>query len=85
VLIAAAVFAMIGIESGAHHSPTHSGTQQVVRMTSPRRFYFQIKAANVLECITATSLTEAKLIAADTWLEWWSQIEWINAEPTHHG
>jgi hypothetical protein len=30
-LIAAAVFAMIGIESGAHHSPTHSGTQQVVR------------------------------------------------------
>jgi hypothetical protein len=31
LLIAAAVFAMIGIESGAHHSPTHSGTQQVVR------------------------------------------------------
>lgn len=30
-LIVAAVFAMIGIESGAHHSPTHSGTQQVVR------------------------------------------------------
>ena len=28
-LIAASVFAMIGIESGAHHSPTHSGTQQV--------------------------------------------------------
>lgn len=49
-----------------------------------RRFYFQIKAANVLECVTATSLTEAKSIAADTWLEWWSQIEWINAEPTRH-
>jgi len=31
LLIAAAVFAMIGIESGAHHNPTHSGTQQVVR------------------------------------------------------
>jgi hypothetical protein len=30
-LIAASVFAMIGIESGAHHQPTHSGTQQVVR------------------------------------------------------
>lgn len=30
-LIAAAVFAMIGIESGAHHTSTHSGTQQVVR------------------------------------------------------
>jgi hypothetical protein len=31
-LIVAAVFAMIGIESGAHHSPTHSGTQQVVEV-----------------------------------------------------
>jgi hypothetical protein len=30
-LIVAAVFAMIGVESGAHHSPTHSGTQQMVR------------------------------------------------------
>ena len=30
-LIAATVFAIIGVESGAHHSPTHSGTQQVVR------------------------------------------------------
>jgi hypothetical protein len=47
---------------------------------TPRRFYFQIKAANVVECITAHSLTEAKLIAADTWLEWWSQIEWLNPE-----
>ncbi len=31
LLIAASVFAMIGVEGGAHHSPTHSGTQQVVR------------------------------------------------------
>lgn len=31
LLIAAAVFAMIGVDSGAHHKPTHSGTQQVVR------------------------------------------------------
>ena len=31
LLVAAATFAMIGIEAGAHHSPTHSGTQQVVR------------------------------------------------------
>lgn len=50
-------------------------------MTDTQRFYFQIKAANVLECITASSLTEAKLIAADTWLEWWSQIEWITPAP----
>lgn len=46
-------------------------------MTDTQRFYFQIRAANVLECVTASSLTEAKLIAADTWIEWWSQIEWI--------
>ena len=49
-------------------------------MTDTQRYYFQIKAANVLECVTASSLTEAKLIAADTWLEWWSQIEWLNPE-----
>ncbi len=49
-------------------------------MTHPRRFYFTIKSANVFECITAFSLTEAKLIAADTWLQWWSEIEWINAD-----
>lgn len=30
-LIVAATFAMIGIEAGAHHSPTHSGTQVEVR------------------------------------------------------
>lgn len=30
-VIAAWVFAMIGLEVGAHHAPTHSGTQQVVR------------------------------------------------------
>lgn len=50
-----------------------------------RRFYFEIKAANVLECITATSFTEAKLIAADSWLEWWSQLEWLNADEECHG
>jgi len=31
-LIAAAVFAMIGIESGAHHQPTHCGTQSYVEV-----------------------------------------------------
>ncbi len=31
LLIATAVFAMIGIEAGGHHQATHSGTQQVVR------------------------------------------------------
>ena len=54
-------------------------------MTEPRRYYFRIPSANVFECVTATSLTEAKLIAADTWLEWWTQIEWIDTESKHHG
>lgn len=49
-------------------------------MTNPRRYYFRIPSANVLECVTAHSITEAKLIAADTWLEWWSELEWINVE-----
>ena len=30
-VIVAAVVAMIGIESSAHHKPTHSGTQHYVR------------------------------------------------------
>jgi hypothetical protein len=47
---------------------------------TPRRFYFTIKSANVVECVLAHSLTEAKLIAADTWLEWWSELEWLNPE-----
>jgi hypothetical protein len=45
-----------------------------------RRFYFTIKAANVFECVEASSLTEAKAIAVDTWLPWWSEIEWLNSE-----
>ena len=45
-----------------------------------RRFYFQIRSANVCECITAHSLTEAKAIAADTWLPWWNELEWLNPE-----
>jgi len=49
-------------------------------MTEPRRFYFRIPSANVLECITACSLTEAKLIAADHWLPFWAEFEWINAD-----
>jgi hypothetical protein len=49
-----------------------------------RRFYFQIKSANVLECVLAHSLTEAKLIAADTWMQWWSELEWLDSETVTH-
>jgi hypothetical protein len=49
-------------------------------MTEPRRYYFRIPSANVFECVTATSLTEAKLLAADVWLEFWNELEWLNVE-----
>jgi hypothetical protein len=46
--------------------------------TTMRRFYFQIRSANVVECIWAYSLTDAKAKAALTWLPWWSELEWLN-------
>lgn len=50
-------------------------------MTTMRRFYFQIRSANVIEAITAHNLTEAQQIAAETgWLPWWSEIEWLNPQ-----
>ena len=48
--------------------------------TKMRRFYFQIPAANVIECIWAHSLTDAKAKAAIDWMPWWQQIEWLNPE-----
>ena len=45
---------------------------------TPRRYYFQIRSANVIESITAHSLCEAKAIAAQTWLPWWGELEWLN-------
>lgn len=45
-----------------------------------RTYYFQIRKANVIEPITACSFFEAKAIAAESWLEWWSDIEWLNPE-----
>ena len=50
-------------------------------MTTPRKFYFQITSASVIESITAHSLTEAKQIAEESgWLPWFSQMEWLNPE-----
>jgi hypothetical protein len=46
-----------------------------------RRFYFQIPSANVLECIWAFSLTDAKAKAATEWLPFWNELEWI--DPQH--
>jgi hypothetical protein len=57
---------------------------------TPRRFYFQIRSANVIEAITAHTLTEAKQIAQQSgWMPWWAEIEWLNPEtvtdPAIHG
>jgi hypothetical protein len=50
-----------------------------------RRFYFQIRSANIIEAIMAETLTEAKQIAErDGWLPWWSEIEWLNPESATH-
>jgi hypothetical protein len=49
-------------------------------MSTLRLFYFQIRSASVIESIAAHSLTEAKEIAADSWMPWWDEIEWLNPE-----
>jgi hypothetical protein len=53
---------------------------EAMTTTKMRRFYFQIPAANVIECIWAHSLTDAKAKAALEWMPWWQQIEWLNPE-----
>ena len=50
-------------------------------MTTPRKFYFQITSASVIESITAHTIAEAKQIAEESgWLPWFSQMEWLNPE-----
>lgn len=44
------------------------------------RYYFQIKDANVLECIKASSFEEAKAIAFDDWCSMWNRIEWLTPQ-----
>lgn len=46
------------------------------------RYYFQIKDANVLECIKAESFQEAKAIAFQDWGPMWARIEWLTPQ-TH--
>lgn len=50
-------------------------------MTTPRKFYFQITSASVIESITAHTMAEAKQIAEESgWSPWFSQMEWLNPE-----
>lgn len=46
------------------------------------RYYFQIKDANVLECIKAESFQEAKDAAFQDWAPMWNRIEWLTPQ-TH--
>lgn len=45
-----------------------------------RRFYFTIASCNVFECIEAETMTEAIAIAAESWLPFWSELQWLNPD-----
>lgn len=46
------------------------------------RYYFQIKDANILECIKAETFDEAKATAFQDWGPMWNRIEWLTPQ-TH--
>jgi len=45
-----------------------------------RRYYFEIRGCNFINYIWAQSFTEAKAAAAEFWMPWWNQIEWLNID-----
>jgi hypothetical protein len=45
--------------------------------TSQQKFYFTIPEANVFEVVKAASFTEAKQIAAQSYMPFWNQIQWL--------
>ena len=45
-----------------------------------RRYYFQIPSANVIDCVMACSLTEAKEQALKTYGHSWPELQWINTD-----
>jgi hypothetical protein len=47
---------------------------------SKRRYYFQIPSANVIDCVMACSITDAKAKAFEMYGHKWPELEWINAE-----
>lgn len=46
-------------------------------MAPLRRFYFEIKEANVLDYVTASTFLEAKQEATKEYMQFWQQISWI--------
>ena len=45
-----------------------------------RRYYFQIPSANVIDCVMAYSITDAKEQAFKTYGLKWPEIQWINTD-----
>ena len=45
-----------------------------------RRYYFQIPSANVIDCVMACSLADAKEQAFKEYGHKWPDLQWINAE-----
>jgi hypothetical protein len=45
-----------------------------------RRYYFQIPSANVIGCVMAVSLTDAKAQAFEAYGHKWPELEWINTD-----
>jgi hypothetical protein len=45
-----------------------------------RRYYFQIQSANVIGCVMAVSITDAKAQAFEAYGHMWPELEWINID-----
>ena len=45
-----------------------------------RRYYFQITSANVIGCVMAVSLTDAKAKIFEAYSHNWPELEWINTD-----
>ncbi|ADF42488.1 hypothetical protein S-CBS3_gp30 [Synechococcus phage S-CBS3] len=45
-----------------------------------RRYYFQIQSANVIDCVMAISITDAKAQAFEAYGHMWPELKWINID-----
>ena len=49
-------------------------------MNKPRRYYFRIPSANVIDCVMAVSITDAKAKVFEEYGHQWPDLEWINTD-----
>jgi hypothetical protein len=45
-----------------------------------RHYYFEIPSCNVIDCVKAVSLAEAKQKAFDNYCEHWSDLRWLTTD-----